>query len=55
MMSWYCKKDNLRREQIIEMLLGTGEGYERNQNKIQLMCLLLGVDYAYFEKNTESK
>ena len=55
MMSWYCKKDNLRREQVIELLLGTGEGYESNQNKIQLMCLLLGVDYAYFEKNTECK
>jgi hypothetical protein len=30
MMSWYCKKDNLQREQVIELLLGTGEGYERN-------------------------
>jgi hypothetical protein len=29
-MTWYCKKENLLREQVVETILRSGEGFEAN-------------------------
>ena len=50
MMTWYCKKENLLREQVVETILRSGDGFESNQNKCQILCQLLGVESQLLEK-----
>ena len=49
-MTWYCKKENLLREQVVETILRSGDGFESNQNKCQILCQLLGVESQLLEK-----